>query len=87
LLTPLGFGDIGNLPGCKNKGQANSFVMDGRGQADRIILDARNQPGLTREIAERGARRAYGADNKSGGKIQNIQIIGDGFTIDIPRVP
>lgn len=62
-------------------------VMNGRGQAAHIIVDARKQAGMTREIAERGAKRAFGADNKTGGKIQSIRIIGDGFDITIPRVP
>ena len=33
------------------------------------------------------ARRAYGADNKVGGKIQSIRVVGDGFDITVPRAP
>ncbi|GAB4145095.1 MAG: hypothetical protein Tsb009_17090 [Planctomycetaceae bacterium] len=50
-----------------------------------IIVDVRNQQGMTREIAERGVRRAYGADNATGGKIQSIRIIGDSFDITVLR--
>ncbi len=64
-----------------------SRIMDGRGQATQIIVDARGQAGMTQEIAERGIRRAYGADNKLGGKIQSIRVIGDGFDITVPRAP
>jgi hypothetical protein len=60
-------------------------VMDGRGQARNIIVDAREQPGMTRDIAERGIRRAYGADNATGGKIQSIRVIGRDFTTTVPR--
>jgi hypothetical protein len=62
-----------------------SRVMDGRGQAAHIIVDVRNQDGMTREIAERGIRRAYGADNATGGRIQSIRCIGNGFNILEPR--
>jgi hypothetical protein len=60
-------------------------VMNGRGQATDIIVDARGQAGITQEIAERGIGRAYGADNKTGGKITSIRVIGPGFDITIPR--
>jgi hypothetical protein len=65
-----------------------SRIMDGRGQAADIIVDARGQAGMTREIAERGIRRAYGADNKLGGKIQSITVIlPDGSQITVLRAP
>ena len=60
-------------------------VMDGRGQARNIIVDTRQQTGVTREIAERGIRRAYGADNATGAKIQSIRVIGTDFDITLPR--
>jgi filamentous hemagglutinin len=58
-----------------------------RGQATQIVVDARGQAGMTQEIAEQGIRRAYGADNKLGGKIYSIRVIGPGFDITVPRVP
>jgi hypothetical protein len=61
--------------------------MDARGQGTQIIVDASDQAGMTRSIAERGIRRAYGADNKLGGKIRSIRVIGMGFDITIPRTP
>ena len=64
-----------------------SRVMDGRGQATQIVVDARGQAGMTQEVAERGIGRAYGADNKHGGKIQSIRVIGNGFDITVPRAP
>jgi filamentous hemagglutinin len=64
-----------------------SRIMDGRGQATQIVVDAKGQAGMTQEIAERGIRRAYGADNKLGGKIQSIRVIGPGFDITVPRAP
>ena len=61
-------------------------VMNGRGQAVDIIVDARRQAGITEDIARRGIRRAFGADNKTGGKIQSITIYGPGWTIVVPRI-
>ncbi len=63
-----------------------SRVMDGRGQAVDIIVDARTQAGITEEIAQRGIRRAFGADNATGGKIQSITIYGPGWKIVVPRM-
>jgi filamentous hemagglutinin len=62
-------------------------IMDGRGQASHILVDVRGQPGMTQEIAERGVRRAYGADNRSGARIQSIRIIGNGFDFTVRRMP
>ena len=53
----------------------SSRIMDARGQATTIIVDARNQPGMTKEIAQRGIKRAAGADDKRGGKIQSITVL------------
>lgn len=39
-------------------------IMNGRGQASNISVDMRGQVGVTKEIAERGIKRAYGADTK-----------------------
>jgi RHS repeat-associated protein len=64
-----------------------SRIMDGRGQASHILVDVRGQAGMTREIAERGVRRAFGADSASGSKIQSIRVIGVGFDITVHRVP
>jgi hypothetical protein len=52
-----------------------------------ILVDVRGQAGMTQEIAERGVRRAYGADKKAGAKIQSIRVIGDGFDFTVHRVP
>jgi hypothetical protein len=60
-------------------------VMNGRGQAVHIVVDVRQQAGMTREIAERGIARAYGADRATGSRIESIYVIGDGFLIAAPR--
>ncbi len=75
------------LTADKLSGAIAQRVMDGRGQAVNIIVDVRGQAGMTQEIAERGVRRAYGADNKTGGKIQSITVIGNGFEFTTPRAP
>ena len=60
-------------------------VMNGRGQAVDIVVDLRHQAGVTEDIAQRGVRRAFGADNLTGGKIQSIRIVGPDFDITVPR--
>jgi filamentous hemagglutinin len=62
-------------------------IMNGRGQSGNIIVDARTQPGMTAEIAERGIIRAFGKDNITGAKIQNITVITPEGTVSIPRKP
>ena len=40
---------------------------------------------MTQDLAERAARRAYGADTAR--RIHNIRLIGQGFDVRIPRLP
>lgn len=56
-------------------------IMSGRGQSDNIIADARKQAGMTKEIAERAIRRAYGIDNRDKRSIKSITVIGKDFSI------
>jgi len=49
-----------------------------------IIADVRQQAGMTLELAQRAARRAYGADIAA--RIQSIRLIGQGFDVSIPRL-
>lgn len=58
-------------------------ILDGAGQASHIIADVQEQAGMTRELAERAVRRAYGADKAK--RIQQIRILGNGFDITVPR--
>lgn len=60
-------------------------IMNGRGQASNVVVDMTGQAGVTREIAERGIRRAYGADNRTGGTIDSIRVVGPDFDITVPR--
>ena len=60
-------------------------ILNGRGQASNIVVDMTNQNGITREIAERGIRRAFGADNVTGSSIQSIRVVGPNFDITVPR--
>jgi filamentous hemagglutinin len=59
--------------------------MDGRGQSGNIIVDARSQKGMNIEAAEMAVNRAYGADNKTGSKIQNLTILTPDGTVSVPR--
>ncbi len=88
-------GEIKTVSGIKDttsdglsKAVANR-VMNGRGQASSLIVDVRGQPGMTEQIAERAARRAYGADRAtaggaSRGPIKSIRMIGANFDITVP---
>jgi filamentous hemagglutinin len=51
----------------------SSTIMNARGQSGNIVVDARGQAGMTREIAQRGIGRAFGADNES--KIQGVTVL------------
>ena len=51
----------------------SSTILNARGQSSRIIIDGRQQPGMTREIAERGIRRALYADKNN--KIDEIMVL------------
>jgi len=76
---------ISNITSTDVSGAVARRTLDGAGQAPHILLDARGQATLTRELAERSIRRAYGADKAS--RIQEIRIIGQDFDITVPRVP
>jgi hypothetical protein len=56
-----------------------SRVMDARSQALNVIVNVWHQLGMTKEIAERGVSRAYGAADEAGAKIQSIRVLGNGF--------
>lgn len=59
--------------------------MDGRGQSGHVVLDLRNQAGITRDIADRGIIRLWGADNANGRRIQSIRVVGPDFDYTVPR--
>ncbi len=75
---------VSNITSKDVSGALGRRVLDGAGQAPNIIMDCRGQAGITRELAERAARRAYGADK--GGRIQNIRFLGPDFDFTVPRV-
>ncbi|MGA9824468.1 MAG: hypothetical protein WBQ53_06430, partial [Methylocystis sp.] len=58
-------------------------IMNARGQSDVIHIDALDQPGMTKEIAERAIRRAYSADK--AGRISRITIEAWDGTVVRPR--
>ncbi len=66
-------------------GAIASRAMDGRGQSGQVVIDVRAQSGSTQSIAERGIRRAYGADNVTGGRLRAIRVIGSDFDITVPK--
>ncbi|MBB5610917.1 hypothetical protein HDE71_005488 [Janthinobacterium sp. S3M3] len=63
----------------------SSTIMNARGQSGNVIVDARGQLGMTSEIAERGANRAFGADAKmpDGQKFESVVIITNQGTVYI----
>lgn len=75
---------ISNITSGDPSGALGRRILDGAGQAPNIIADVRQQAGMTLELAQRAARRAYGAD--SAGRIQNIRLIGQGFDVTVPRL-
>jgi|GEM_PF-5914094 len=75
---------ISNITSGDPSGALGRRILDGAGQAPHIIADVRQQAGMTLELAQRAARRAYGAD--SAARIQSIRLIGQGFDVTIPRL-
>jgi hypothetical protein len=75
---------ISQLTSRDISGALGRRILEGAGQAPNIIADVRQQAGMTRELAERAARRAFGADTLH--RIQQIRIIGEGFDLIIPRI-
>jgi hypothetical protein len=82
LIDPIPF-----LKACFDRyGRDGVNLASERLQAlDRGMKLSRKQPGMTRDIADRGIRRAYGADNATGAKIQSIRVVGKDFDVTIPR--
>ncbi len=54
-------------------------ITRGRGQSPNIAVDVTKQRGITREIAERGIKRARGGMMVHGKSVKSIRIIGKGF--------
>ena len=63
----------------------SSRIMDARGQATTIIVDARKQSGMTEEIVRRGIKRAYGADDAKGSRIQDITVLTHADAVNVGR--
>jgi hypothetical protein len=75
---------ISNITSGDPSGALGRRILDGAGQAPNIIADVRQQAGITLELAQRAARRAYGADRAA--RIQSIRLIGQGFDVTVPRI-
>jgi len=75
---------ISNITSGDPSGALGRRILDGAGQAPNIIADVRQQAGMTLELAQRAARRAYGADRAA--RIQSIRLIGQGFDVTVPRI-
>jgi hypothetical protein len=69
--------------------QISKRIMGGRGQSAHVVLDVRDQRGMTPAIAERGLRRAVGANEAtaaqaSRGPLQSMTIVGQDFVVRWP---
>jgi len=76
---------IKNLTSKDISGALGRRILEGAGQGRHVIADVRQQAGMTRELAERAVRRAFGADTAA--RIQKIRVIGKGFDFTVPRLP
>ena len=53
-------------------------------QASRVISDVTNQPGMTKDIAERSINRAFGKQRRlAGDKLQEVGVIGKDFDVTL----
>lgn len=75
---------ISSLTSRDLSGALGRRILEGAGQAPHIIADVRGQTGMTRELAQRAIRRAFGADTL--GRIQQIRVIGRDFDLVVPRI-
>lgn len=56
-------------------------------QAKHIILDVSDQPGMTKDMAELGIRRAFGRLKQlASDKVQNVRVIGKDFDTTVTFV-
>lgn len=56
-------------------------------QAKHIILDVADQPGMSKEIAELGIKRAFGRLKQlDTDKVENVRIIGKDFDTTVTFV-
>ena len=76
---------LSNITSTDPSGAIARRILDGAGQALNIIVDMRGQAGVTIEIAERAAARAFGADKTA--RIKNVRLIGSEFDKNIGRKP
>ncbi|MGI9056288.1 MAG: hypothetical protein ACR2F2_10865 [Pyrinomonadaceae bacterium] len=60
-------------------------ILDGGSQASKVSLDATDQAGMTKEIAERAVKRAFGSLRKrNSDAIKEVRIYGKDFDITVP---
>lgn len=79
---------ISNLTGKNLGGSLGRRILDAKSQAPHAIIDVRDQAGMTREVAENAAKRAYVAQTISGKvRLQEVRIIGKDFDVTIPYDP
>jgi Contact-dependent growth inhibition CdiA C-terminal domain len=59
-------------------------ILEAGGQAKNVILDVSNQPGMTKEVAERAIMRAFGNQAKRGvSTIEEIRVFGKDFDLTL----
>jgi hypothetical protein len=79
---------VSNLTGKDMGAGLSRRILEGASQASHVIIDARGQAGITREIAENAAKRAYGAQKRLGKiTLQEVRVIGQDFDVIIPYNP
>ena len=60
-------------------------ILDGGSQASKVTLDVTDQADMTKEIAERAIKRAFGNLNDRGlNNFKEVRIYGKDFDITIP---
>jgi hypothetical protein len=79
---------VSDITSSDISGALSRRIQEASKQASHIIIDARQQAGLSRELAERSAVRAYKAQESFGTvRIEQVRIIGRDFDITVPYTP
>jgi hypothetical protein len=76
--------DLKGTNADKLSGGLSRRILDGGSQAPKVTLDVSKQSGMTKEIAERAIKRAFGNLNDRGvNKFKEVRIYGKDFDITI----
>ena len=77
---------IENITSADMGGAISRRIYEAGKQAPNVIIDATNQAGMTKEIAENAAERAFLLQKRTGNeRLQEVRLIGKGFDFTVRK--